>query len=70
MIRIALSGETRKSLASRLQQAYAAHATRLIRRIHALLWLGDGKSVGEIARTLDLGEQNGSRTIVPSRLAR
>ena len=57
MVRIALSGETRKSLASRLQQAYAAHSTRLVRRIHALLWLGDGKSVGEIARTLDVGEQ-------------
>ena len=57
MLRIALSGETRKALASRLQQAYAAHATRLVRRIHALLWLGDGKSIGEVARTLDLGEQ-------------
>ena len=57
MIRIALSGETRKGLSSRLQQAYAAHATRLVRRIHALLWLADGKSVGEIARTLDVGEQ-------------
>jgi transposase len=57
MIRIALSAQMRKGLASRLQQAYAASATRLIRRIHALLWLGDGKSVGEVARTLDLGEQ-------------
>jgi transposase len=57
MVRITLTGETRKSLASRLQQAYAAHATRLVRRIHALLWLGDGKSVGEIAQTLDLGDQ-------------
>jgi len=42
MVRIALSGQTRKALALRLQQAYAAHATRLIRRAHALLWLGDG----------------------------
>jgi transposase len=57
MIRIALSAQIRKSLASRLQQAYAASATRLVRRIHALLWLVDGKSIGEVARTLDLGEQ-------------
>ncbi len=57
MIRIALSGQTRKALACRLQQAYAAHATRLIRRIHALLWLADGKSVGEVSQTLDLGDQ-------------
>jgi len=57
MVRIALSGETRKALACRLQQAYAAHATRLIRRVHALLWLADGKTVGEIAHTLDIGEQ-------------
>lgn len=57
MLRIALSAQTRKGLSSRLQQAYAAHATRLVRKVHALLWLGDGKSVGEVARTLDLGEQ-------------
>jgi transposase len=57
MVRIALTAQTHKSLASRLQQAYAASATRLVRRIHALLWLFDGKSVGEVARTLDLGEQ-------------
>ena len=56
MLRIALSGETRKGLASRLQQAYAASATRLVRKVHVLLWLVDGKSVGEVARTLDLGE--------------
>lgn len=57
MVRIALSGESRKALACRLQQAYAAHATRLIRRVHALLWLADGKSVSEVAETLDVGEQ-------------
>jgi len=57
MVRIALSGETRKALACRLQQAYAAHATRLIRRVHTLLWLSDGKSVSEVAQTLDVGDQ-------------
>ncbi len=57
MVRVALSGETRKVLARRLQQAYAAKATRLIRRVHTILWLGDGKSVAEIALLLDIGEQ-------------
>jgi transposase len=57
VVRIALSGQTRKGLSARLQQAYAAHATRLVRKVHALLWLVEGKSVGETARTLDLGEQ-------------
>jgi transposase len=57
MVRIALSGETRKALACRLQQAYAAHATRLIRRVHALLWLADGKTIGEVAQLLDVGDQ-------------
>lgn len=57
MVRIALSGETRKALAARLQQAYANHATRLIRRIHALLGLVDGKSVWEMAQLLGIGEQ-------------
>lgn len=57
MVRIALSGATRKILSHRLQQAYANHTTRLIRRVHALLWLGDGKSVWEIAQLLGIGEQ-------------
>jgi DDE superfamily endonuclease/Homeodomain-like domain-containing protein len=57
VVRIAPSGETRKGLSARLQQAYASHATRPVRKVHALLWLAEGKSVGEIARTLDLGEQ-------------
>ncbi len=57
MVRIVLSGETRKALTYRLRQAYEAHASRLIRRIHALLWLAEGKSVREVAETLDLGEQ-------------
>jgi len=57
MVRITLTGDTRKALAQRLRQAYAAHATRLTRRIHALLWLGDGKSVDEVSEYFDLGEQ-------------
>ncbi len=57
MVRIALTGESRKALTYRLRQAYDAHASRLTRRIHALLWLADGKSVLEVAELLDIGEQ-------------
>lgn len=57
MVRIALTGESRKSLVARLQQAYASHATRLIRRIHALLGLAEGQSVYEVAQVLGVGEQ-------------
>lgn len=57
MVRIALTGESRKSLVARLQQAYGNHATRLIRRIHALLGLAGGQSVFEVAEVLGVGEQ-------------
>jgi transposase len=57
MIRIALARETRKALIARLQDAYASHTTRLVRRIHALLALADGTSVDEIAQLLAVGEQ-------------
>src|SRR6185437_5658153 len=57
MVRIALSGATRKILSGRLHQAYANHTPRLIRRIHALLELVDGKSVFEVAELLGIGEQ-------------
>jgi transposase len=57
MIRIALGGETRKALVQRLQQAYATHPTRLVRRIHVLLALAEGKSVDEVAQLFAVGEQ-------------
>jgi transposase len=57
MMRMTLLGETRKALIQRLQQAYVSQTTRLIRRIHALLALADGKTLDEVAATLDLGEQ-------------
>ena len=57
MIRIALTGGTRKMLVGLLQQAYADHATRLIRRIHALLELAAGAAVDEVAEVLGVGEQ-------------
>jgi transposase len=57
MVRMTLVGETRKALIQRLQQAYASHTTRLVRRIHALLALAEGKLIDEVAETLGVGEQ-------------
>jgi transposase len=57
VVRMTLSGETRKALIQRLQQAYASQTTRLVRRIHALLALAEGKRIDEVAAILGLGEQ-------------
>lgn len=57
MVRMTLVSETRKALIQRLQQAYANDTTPLIRRIHALLALADGKTLDEVAETLGIGEQ-------------
>ncbi len=57
MVRIALTGATRKILSARLRQAYANHTPRLIRRSHALLELAEGKSVFAVAELLGVGEQ-------------
>jgi transposase len=57
VIKIALTGATRKTLIARLQDAYASHTTRLVRRIHALIALADGTAVSEIACLLAVGEQ-------------
>jgi len=57
MMRIALTGDTRKALIAHLQLAYTTHTTRLVRRIHALLALAEGKAVEEVARFFGLGEQ-------------
>lgn len=56
-IRIRLSRETRQSIADHLQRAYSAGHLRLIRRIHALLYIIDGKSTTETAEILHLGGQ-------------
>jgi len=56
-IRIRLTSESRGALVERLQQAYVAAHLRLVKRIHALLWVIDGKSIAEICALLDLGEQ-------------
>ena len=52
-----LSAFTRKQLYRRLQQAYASGSLHLVKRIHALLALAQGQSVGDVAAMLSLGEQ-------------
>ena len=56
-MRIAFCSQTRKTLIARLADVYASHTTRLIRRLHALLALGESKSVAEVAEELSVGEQ-------------
>lgn len=56
-ISIRLSTPVRKDLVERLRQAYGSGQIRLIRRIHALLYLADGYAVDQVAEVLHLGEQ-------------
>jgi transposase len=56
-IRIRLSTPTSQAVMNRLQKAYQRGEVRLVRRIHALLMVVDGKSVAAVAETLELGEQ-------------
>ncbi len=48
---------TRHKLQAKLRLAYATHHLRLVRRISALLQLGQGDSVAQVAEQFDLGEQ-------------
>lgn len=56
-IRIRLSSSFRQSLVEQLQQAYAGGHLRLVKRIHALHYVVDGKSEAEVSDLLHLGEQ-------------
>jgi transposase len=56
-IRISLSRYIRQAVVERLQQAYRSGQVRLVRRIHALMFVIEGKSVDEVAAMLDLGTQ-------------
>ncbi len=56
-IRIHLGTPVRKVLVEQLRQAYRSAQIRVIRRIHALLYLADGYPVNQVAEVLDLGEQ-------------
>ena len=55
-IRLALNNRTRQAVLERLHQAYQGSNICLIRRIHCLLYLADGKTVAEVARRLNVGE--------------
>ncbi len=52
--RLRVGNQMKKALSKRLQQAYAKRQWRLIKRIHALLFIIDGKSPQEAADILDL----------------
>lgn len=56
-IRIRIHNSLRKAVLERLKQAYALGSLRLVKRIHALLYLADSKTVAEVAEILHLGEQ-------------
>lgn len=56
-IRIRLRRDLRQAVVERLQQAYQSGQVRLVRRIHALLFIIEGKTVDEVAAMLDLGAQ-------------
>jgi transposase len=56
-IRLSLRKGEREALLKRLHQAYARGELRLIKRIHALLYLIDGKTVAEVADILQLSLQ-------------
>jgi transposase len=56
-IRIHLSKELRQSVNERLKRAYVTGQLRLVKRIHALLFVIEGKAVDEVAEALALGEQ-------------
>lgn len=55
--RIRLSNQSRQSLVEQLEGAYQAANLRLVKRIHALLYIVDGQSVAVVSELLHLGEQ-------------
>ncbi len=57
-IRLSLGKDMLNALLERLHRAYAIGQLRLIKRIHALLYVIEGKSVAEVAEMLDLSEQS------------
>lgn len=56
-IRLSLGKDKRKAVINRLHQAYAGGQPRLIRRIHALLYIIAGQSVSQVAEIVNLSEQ-------------
>lgn len=56
-IRISLNRSLRQAVEERLQRAYGCGQIRLVRRIHALLMVLEGKPVATVATLLGLGAQ-------------
>jgi len=56
-MRISLRKGEWEALLKRLHRAYAKGEVRLLKRIHALLYIFEGKSVAEVAELLSLSEQ-------------
>jgi len=56
-IRFQVSNQVLTKLHERLQQAYAMGQLRLVKRIHALLYIIDGKDVADVADILKLSSQ-------------
>lgn len=56
-IRISLSSECREHLIKCLQQAYAMGQLRLVKRIHAILYIAEGKLVDDVGTILNLSPQ-------------
>jgi transposase len=57
VLKLRFSNATLLALYRRLRQAYARGQLRLIKRIHALLYLADGKRVAQVAEILQLSQQ-------------
>lgn len=58
MIRFELSKSTQKQLAEELAMALRLNNLRLFREVQALLWIGEGKSLEEIAELLGMSLRN------------
>jgi transposase len=56
-IRISLSSQSRASLLDRLHRAYTLGQLRLVKRIHALLYVADNQSVADVSEILALSPQ-------------
>ena len=56
-IRIRLRRDLRQAVIERLQQTYQSRQVRLVRRIHALLFVIEGKAIDEVATMLNLGHR-------------
>jgi transposase len=55
--RIRLTKASRQTLQEQLGRAYQTAALRLVKRIHALLYIADNQSMAEVSQLLHLGEQ-------------